>query len=89
MKKLWSKTKIGKMELPHRLAMAPMTRSRSQEDGTPGELTPLYYAQRASMDSLLRRVHNLLMMVKGTYGHLGFIRINILKDGKRLLWSGE
>ncbi|WP_348536743.1 hypothetical protein [Paenibacillus polymyxa] len=74
------------MELPHRLAMAPMTRSRSQEDGTPGELTSLYYAQRASVhqwDSLLRRVHNLLMMVKGTYGHLGFIRINILKDGKR------
>ncbi|WP_353505564.1 hypothetical protein [Paenibacillus terrae] len=49
MEKLWSKTKIGEMELPHRLAMAPMTRSRSQEDGTPGELTSLYYAQRASM----------------------------------------
>ncbi|KAF6574817.1 alkene reductase [Paenibacillus polymyxa] len=53
MKKLWSKTKIGKMELPHRLAMTPMTRSRSQEDGTPGELTPLYYAQRASMGLII------------------------------------
>lgn len=53
MKKLWSKTKIGKMELPHRLAMAPMTRSRSQEDGTPGELTPPYYAQRASMGLII------------------------------------
>ncbi|MBO3287087.1 alkene reductase [Paenibacillus sp. FSL M8-0228] len=53
MKKLWSKTKIGKMELPHRLAMAPMTRSRSQEDGTPGELTSLYYAQRASMGLII------------------------------------
>ncbi|MEK5260042.1 alkene reductase [Paenibacillus sp. FSL L8-0663] len=41
------------MELPHRLAMAPMTRSRSQEDGTPGELTPLYYAQRASMGLII------------------------------------
>ncbi|AET58906.1 NADH:flavin oxidoreductase/NADH oxidase [Paenibacillus terrae HPL-003] len=53
MEKLWSKTKIGKMELPHRLAMAPMTRSRSQEDGTPGELTSLYYAQRASMGLII------------------------------------
>ncbi|MDY8025551.1 alkene reductase [Paenibacillus polymyxa] len=53
MKKLWSKTNIGTMELPHRLAMAPMTRSRSQEDGTPGELTSLYYAQRASIGLII------------------------------------
>ncbi|EHS58606.1 alkene reductase [Paenibacillus sp. Aloe-11] len=53
MGKLWSQTRIGKMELPHRLAMAPMTRSRAQEDGTPGELTSLYYAQRASMGLLI------------------------------------
>ncbi|MHB0865043.1 alkene reductase [Paenibacillus sp. SEL3] len=33
--------------------MAPMTRSRSQEDGTPGELTSLYYAQRASMGLII------------------------------------
>ena len=47
MEKLWSKTKIGKMELPHRLAMAPMTRSRAQEDGTPGELSfPLLRSTR-------------------------------------------
>ncbi|KQN99878.1 alkene reductase [Paenibacillus sp. Leaf72] len=53
MEKLWSKTKIGNMELPHRLAMAPMTRSRAQEDGTPGELAALYYAQRASLGLLI------------------------------------
>ncbi|MNB72194.1 N-ethylmaleimide reductase [compost metagenome] len=53
MNKLWSPTKIGNLELPHRLAMAPMTRSRAQADGTPGELTPLYYAQRASMGLLI------------------------------------
>ncbi|GGG04504.1 alkene reductase [Paenibacillus albidus] len=53
MEKLWSKTKIGNLELPHRLAMAPMTRSRAEEDGTPGELSSLYYAQRASMGLLI------------------------------------
>ncbi|MDQ0195701.1 2,4-dienoyl-CoA reductase-like NADH-dependent reductase (Old Yellow Enzyme family) [Paenibacillus wynnii] len=41
------------MELPHRLAMAPMTRSRAEEDGTPGELSSLYYAQRASIGLLI------------------------------------
>lgn len=45
--------KIGNLELPHRLAMAPMTRSRAQEDGTPGELTSHYYAQRASMGLII------------------------------------
>lgn len=53
MKKLWSKTKIGNLELPNRLAMAPMTRSRAQEDGTPGKLASLYYAQRASMGLII------------------------------------
>lgn len=33
--------------------MAPMTRSRAQEDGTPGELAALYYAQRATMGLLI------------------------------------
>ncbi|MFS0868777.1 alkene reductase [Paenibacillus xylanilyticus] len=53
MEKLWSKIKIGNLELPHRLVMAPMTRSRAQEDGTPGELSALYYSQRASMGLLI------------------------------------
>ncbi|WP_438495268.1 alkene reductase [Paenibacillus sp. IHBB 3054] len=53
MEKLWTKTKVGNLELPHRLAMAPMTRSRAEEDGTPGELSSLYYAQRASMGLLI------------------------------------
>ncbi|WP_336781593.1 alkene reductase [Paenibacillus illinoisensis] len=53
MNKLWSETKVGNLKLPHRLAMAPMTRSRAKEDGTPGELTSLYYAQRASMGLLI------------------------------------
>lgn len=35
MGELWSKIKVGNMNLSHRLAMAPMTRSRAQEDGTP------------------------------------------------------
>lgn len=46
---LWQPVRVGELDLPHRLAMAPMTRDRSQPDGTPSELNAAYYAQRASM----------------------------------------
>ncbi|GAA3444066.1 alkene reductase [Planomonospora venezuelensis] len=39
---------LSGLRLPNRLAMAPMTRSRSYVDGIPSSLTALYYAQRAS-----------------------------------------
>ncbi|WP_055482854.1 alkene reductase [Sphaerimonospora mesophila] len=39
---------LGSLHLPNRLAMAPMTRSRSYVAGIPSSLMALYYAQRAS-----------------------------------------
>jgi N-ethylmaleimide reductase len=41
--------RVGRYMLPNRLVMAPMTRSRAKPDGTPGDLAPEYYAQRASV----------------------------------------
>jgi N-ethylmaleimide reductase len=40
---------LGSIPLANRLVMAPMTRSRAQYDGTPGDLAATYYAQRASI----------------------------------------
>ncbi|MFG2953624.1 alkene reductase [Streptomyces sp. NPDC048291] len=45
---LWNPTTVGEIALPHRLAMAPLTRSRATVDGAPTELNAEYYAQRAS-----------------------------------------
>ncbi|MDQ1033130.1 N-ethylmaleimide reductase [Streptomyces umbrinus] len=45
---LWTPTTVGALDLPHRLAMAPMTRDRSTPEGVPTELNAEYYAQRAS-----------------------------------------
>lgn len=53
MTKLWSPIKVGRLNLSHRLAMSPMTRSRALPDGTPGELSSLYYSQRASLGLLI------------------------------------
>ncbi|MGE8452069.1 MAG: alkene reductase, partial [Pseudomonadales bacterium] len=48
MSKLFDPVRVGRCTLQNRLVMAPMTRSRAQFDGTPGELAAEYYAQRAS-----------------------------------------
>jgi 2,4-dienoyl-CoA reductase-like NADH-dependent reductase (Old Yellow Enzyme family) len=53
MTNIWSPLTLGTMQLSHRLAMAPMTRSRAKPDGTPGDLAAEYYAQRAGMGLLI------------------------------------
>lgn len=49
MKQLFDSVRVGRHALRNRLVMAPMTRSRAQFDGTPGDLAATYYAQRASV----------------------------------------
>ena len=44
---------VGRDILPNRLVMSPMTRSRANFDGTPGELAAEYYAQRASVGLII------------------------------------
>ncbi|WP_110050888.1 alkene reductase [Nocardiopsis sp. L17-MgMaSL7] len=39
---------LGRLRLPNRVVMAPMTRLRADRDGVPGALMATYYAQRAS-----------------------------------------
>jgi 2,4-dienoyl-CoA reductase-like NADH-dependent reductase (Old Yellow Enzyme family) len=50
---LWQPFALGRLELPHRLALAPMTRNRADADGTPGDLVAHYYGQRASLGLLI------------------------------------
>lgn len=49
MSNIFSPVQVGKYALSNRIVMAPMTRSRAQFDGTPGELAAEYYAQRAGV----------------------------------------
>ncbi|MGO4753847.1 alkene reductase, partial [Streptomyces sp. 2MCAF27] len=44
---------LGPLQLPNRIVMAPMTRFRAHEDGTPLPLVADYYAQRASAGLLI------------------------------------
>lgn len=46
---LFTPAKMGELSLPHRVVMAPLTRSRASQPGDiPTELNATYYAQRAS-----------------------------------------
>lgn len=48
MNQLFTSVRLGRYTLPNRLVMAPMTRSRADDDGVPSDLVALYYSQRAS-----------------------------------------
>jgi N-ethylmaleimide reductase len=45
---LFAPFKLGNLELPNRVVMAPLTRQRAGEGNVPHELNATYYAQRAS-----------------------------------------
>lgn len=46
---LFSEKTLGDLNLPHRVIMAPLTRSRSSQPGDiPNDLNAEYYKQRAS-----------------------------------------
>ncbi|MEM5518312.1 alkene reductase [Henriciella sp. AS95] len=45
---LFSPIKVGAVEAPNRIFMAPMTRGRATQDHVPTEIMAEYYAQRAS-----------------------------------------
>ena len=54
MNDIWQPITVGHMQLSHRLAMAPMTRSRAQPStARPGDLAAEYYAQRASVGLII------------------------------------
>ncbi|WP_413894011.1 alkene reductase [Candidatus Skiveiella danica] len=48
MNQLLTPIRIGRITASNRLVMAPMTRSRADDQGVPGNITATYYAQRAS-----------------------------------------
>jgi N-ethylmaleimide reductase len=45
--------KLGALDLPHRLVMAPLTRNRADEDGTANALMAEHYGQRAGAAALI------------------------------------
>lgn len=64
--KLLQPTKIGKLDLANRIAMAPMTRARGEGDGIVNELTVSYYSQRAGAGLIVSEGINISEQAKGS-----------------------
>lgn len=63
---LFSEKKLGELDLPHRIVMAPLTRSRSTQPGDiPNDLNAEYYSQRASAALIIAEATYVLPQGKG------------------------
>jgi len=58
--------RLGPYDLPHRIVMAPLTRSRARQPGNvPGPLNACYYAQRASAALIVSEATQVSMQGQG------------------------
>lgn len=64
--KLFESVKVGDLTLKNRIAMAPMTRSRADQNGIVGDLTVLYYTQRASAGLIISEAINISEQAQGS-----------------------
>lgn len=63
---LFQPYRVGSLELPHRIVMAPLTRSRARLPGNiPSALTACYYAQRASAALIVGEATQISMQGQG------------------------
>jgi N-ethylmaleimide reductase len=63
---LFTPYRLGPFELPHRIVMAPLTRSRARQPGNvPGPLAACYYAQRASAALIVTEATQISMQGQG------------------------
>ena len=56
---------LGVLHLPNRIVMAPLTRSRSSEDGVPPDFAASYYAQRAAAGLIVSEATNISAQGRG------------------------
>ncbi|HXD07147.1 MAG TPA: alkene reductase [Burkholderiaceae bacterium] len=63
---LFSPIRLGRMQLPHRVVMAPLTRSRARQPGNvPSPLNACYYTQRASAAVIISEATQVSMQGQG------------------------
>src|SRR3972149_2474380 len=62
---LFDSVQLGPYPPPDRIVRAPLTRSRADDAGVPGELQATYYAQRSSAGLIVSEATNISAQAKG------------------------